>query len=486
MMRKLLSFLMIWMMLPCIALGDALQIDMPGLHPEDEAAFLTDHPGLSIAYGQHGLFSTGNDLYAALLTGQMAYDIFTERNVYMDYRQTMARGYCLDLSSSEVIQQAIQRMLPAVAQQVMMDGRVYGLPTGVQFDLLYADETVFEQLGYDATDVPKTCGEFLTFLEAWVIRQDADPEAVQVFGNWDYTVYDANAYTVELARLLLEEAIRQQQAAGETLSFSDPMLLDALTRVRQIGQALARVEPPSASVSAGEWRTNQPALFVRYDLNPWGRIADWGVSLRMRKEQPFTLPVMMQVTMVSASTTQPEAALAYMEAIAAGKPYIAEHAAFLYQDVDCVVNDAWAEQVAYLAQMVAMLEGIAADPAAPMGALVEDSMLSSTDHENFVYWYAAAHQEEQQDAVERMLARCRTQLANAEAERYIVSPAQVADYRQCAEYLSFPVPSVFTPGSVHAQTFNSLLERFAAGQMDAAQLLGELDRLAQMYALEAQ
>ncbi|MGN0779574.1 MAG: extracellular solute-binding protein [Aristaeellaceae bacterium] len=484
-MRKLLSFLIVWMMLPCIALGDALQVDMPCLHPEDEAAFLAGHPGLSLEYGQHGLFNTGNELNAALLTGTMAYDIFTQRNVYMDYRQTMARGYCLDLSGSEVIRQAVARMVPAVAQQVMMDGRVYGLPTGVQFDLLYADEAVFEQLGYDATDVPKTCEEFLSFLEAWVTRQDADPEAVQVFGDWDYTVYDATAYTVELARLLLEEAIRQQQAAGETLSFSDPMLLDALTRVRQIGQALARVEPPSASVSAGEWRTNQPALFVRYDPNPWGRMADWGISLRMHPEQPFTLPVMLQVTMVSAATTQPEVALAYMEAIAAGKLYRVEDAAFLYQDVACVVNDAYGEQLAYAAQMVAMLEGIAAEPAAPINTLVEDSMLSSTYHENFVYWYAAAHQEEQQDAVERMLARYRAQLANAEAERYIVSPAQVADYRQCAEYLSFPVPSAFTPGSVHAQTFNSLLERFAAGQMDAAQLLRELDRLAQMAALEA-
>ncbi|MGN0764824.1 MAG: hypothetical protein ACI4MK_15625, partial [Aristaeellaceae bacterium] len=223
-----------------------------------------------IAYGQHGLINTENDLNATLLTGQMAYDIFTERNVYMNYRQTMARGYCLDLSGSEVIRQAVARMVPAVAEQLMVDGRIYGLPTGVQFDLLCADAEVFAQMGYDAADVPGTCGEFLSFLEAWIARQDADPEAVQVFGGWDYTVYDATTYTVELARLVLEEAIRQQQAAGEALSFSDPMLLDALTRVRQIGQALARVEPPSESMSAGEWRTNQPALFVRSDLNPWG------------------------------------------------------------------------------------------------------------------------------------------------------------------------------------------------------------------------
>ena len=485
-MRKLLSFLMILLLLPCAALGDTLQVDMPCLQPEDEAAFLSRHPGLTIEYGRHGFFNTGNELNAALLTGQMAYDLFTANNVYMDYRPAMERGYCLDLSGSEVIRRAAERMVPAVAAQLMADGRICGLPTGVQFDLLCADAEVFQQMGYDAADVPRTCGEFLSFLEAWIARQETDPEAVQVFGDWDYTVYDATTYTVELARLVLEEAIRQQQAAGEPLSFSDPLLEDALSRARSIGQALARVEPPSESVSAGEWRTNQPALFVRSDPNPWGRMADWGVSLRLHPEQPFTLPVMLQVTMVSAATRHPEEALAFMEAIAAGKPFVLQDAAFLYQDVDFVPNPDYDNDVARTAQMIAMLEGAAADPAAPMGALVEDSMLHGAYRENFLYWYAAAHQEDQQEAVERMLEVQRARLADTEEQRYLVSPEQVADYRRCAEYLAFPVPSAFTPGSVHAQTFNSLLERFAAGQLDASQLLRELDRLAQMAALEAQ
>ena len=70
--------------------------------------------------------------------------------------------------------------------------------------------------------------------------------------------------------------------------------------------------------------------------------------------------------------------------------------------------------------------------------------------------------------------------------RYDVSPAQVTDYRACAGSLAFPVPSVFTPGNSQAQTFHTLLARFASGQLDAAHLLRELDRLAQMAALEAQ
>ncbi|MGN1020083.1 MAG: hypothetical protein ACI4O7_06890 [Aristaeellaceae bacterium] len=160
--------------------------------------------------------------------------------------------------------------------------------------------------------------------------------------------------------------------------------------------------------------------------------------------------------------------------------------AFLYQDVDFVLNPDYDDDVARTAQMVAMLEGVAVDPAAPIDALVTEDILQGAYQENFFYWYAAAHQEEQQEAAERMLENQRTRLASAEERRYLVTPEQVADYRRCAEHLAFPVPSPFTPGSVHGQTFDSLLERFAAGQLDASQLLRELDRLSQMAALEAQ
>ena len=486
MLRKTLALMLVLLLLPCATLGDTLQVDFQCLNEEAEAAFLADHPGTSVEYGQFGFINTVNDLNTMLLTGQMKYDIFCETNVYTDYRQTMERGYCLDLSSSEVIRRAIACMYPAIARQLTVDGKIYGLPCEIQFDLLRADEEVFRAMGYDESDVPKTCGDFLSFLEAWVVRQETEPESVQVFGAWDYTVYDETTYTVELSRLILEEAIRQQQAAGQALDFSDPSLEEALTRTRQIGRALSRIEPPSASASDGEWRDNQPALFDRYSMNPWGTMADWGMSLRMSKEQPFTLPVLMRVAMVSAATGQPELALAYMERLAGGGMFISRNEAFFFSDVDFVPAEDFNVTLAYLEQMVGMLEAIPMSPDAPIADLVESSVLNGYYHDNFVYWYNAAHDEEQAEAVEDMLEKYRQQLSHMEDWRYDVSPAQVQDYRACVDSLSFPVPSVFTPGSSQAQTFLTLLARFASGQLDAAHLLRELDRLAQMAALEAQ
>ena len=396
----------------------------------------------------------------------------------------MERGYCLDLSSSEVIRRAVACMYPAIAEQLTVDGKIYGLPCAIQFDLLRADGEVFRAMGYDESDVPKTCGDFLSFLEAWVVRQETEPESVQVFGAWDYTVYDKTTYTVELSRMILEEAIRQQQATGQALDFSVPALEEALTRTRQIGRALSRIEPPSAS--DGEWRDNQPALFDRYSMNPWGTMADWGVSLRMSEEQPFTLPVLMRVAMVSAATEQPELALAYMEHLAGGGMFISRNEAFFYSDVDFVPAENFDVTLPYLEQMVGMLEAIPIRPDAPITDLVEGNVLNGVYHDNFVYWYNAAHDEEQAEAVAGMLEKYRQQLSHVEDWRYAISPAQVQDYRACAGSLAFPVPSVFTPGNSQAQTFLTLLARFASGQLDAAHLLQELDRLAQMDALEAQ
>ena len=121
MLRKTLALAAVLLLLPCAALGDTLQVDYQCLNEEAEAAFLTEHPGASVEYGQFGFINTVNDLNTLLLTGQMKYDIFCETNVYTDYRQTMERGYCLDLSSSEVIRWAVACMYPAIARQLTVD-----------------------------------------------------------------------------------------------------------------------------------------------------------------------------------------------------------------------------------------------------------------------------------------------------------------------------------------------------------------------------
>ena len=54
MLRKTLALMLVLLLLPCAALGDTLQVDFQCLNEEAEAAFLAEHPGASVEYGQFG------------------------------------------------------------------------------------------------------------------------------------------------------------------------------------------------------------------------------------------------------------------------------------------------------------------------------------------------------------------------------------------------------------------------------------------------
>ena len=62
-----------------------------------------------------------------MLTRSFQGDIFSFNTMAKDLSILYKHGYCLDLSSSSIISEAIARMHPAIAQQVMFDGGIYGI-----------------------------------------------------------------------------------------------------------------------------------------------------------------------------------------------------------------------------------------------------------------------------------------------------------------------------------------------------------------------
>ena len=63
-----------------------------------------------------------------LITREYDYDLFEVSSFTTDYRPIMEKGYCLDLSGSQALQDAVARMHPVIAQEAFLDGKLLGLP----------------------------------------------------------------------------------------------------------------------------------------------------------------------------------------------------------------------------------------------------------------------------------------------------------------------------------------------------------------------
>lgn len=75
------------------------------------------------------------------------------------------------------------------------------------------------------------------------------------------------------------------------------------------------------------------------------------------------------------------------------------------------------------------------------------------------------------------------ELTEDEDAKYLVTPSQMARYKETAQYAYVPMPGVFS-NSEDRSTYYTLRKRYAQGQMTAEELVHELTRIAQMIEME--
>lgn len=474
--RLLTPLLAMTLLVPALARAEELSTFFVSMTEEAQADFSAAHPGVTLVPAEpEEYIQTTDELNGKLLTGEFTYDVFGLHTLYGDPQAVMKKGFCLDLSGSAAIQEAISRMWPGIAAQCMRDGSIYAVPTHIQVEPLMANRDVWESLGYTALDVPQSFPALLDFLDQWVIRMETEPEAVDVYSRWDETVYTKNTYARWLVELLLNEYIYQQQYAGESVRFDDPELPELLNHARRTGQAIASVEPVK-SESKNPGLLDDSAFFEMEDL------ADWGISLRLNDGQPRLLTGLLDMTAVNAGTDQPELAIAYVESVATHDPFTAEDAAKLYQDAEPIEKPDYQESLQYTLDLISVVKNAMENPEKPLSECV---VLGDEHLESYQYWYAYLRDDPDMDAVEETLSRWEASV-NDESRRWAVSPEALASYKQFAPTLFFPASTAFsTRASKAGSSFATLRNRFADGQMDVAQFLSEIDRIAEMVELEA-
>lgn len=410
--------------------------------------FLTNHPGVNYVWSSQ-VFSSMPKFTNALLTNSYTCDMFTWGTDQVDWSVIMKKGYCYDLSQSQVLLDAVQRMHPRIAEQAIRDGKLYAIPTSLSFEFLRIVENVWKEAGYTMADVPKSFPAFLDFLDIWCDRLEADAVAgICVFGGWDASSYSNATYIEWLTNLLVNEWIMQTQHAGKQLDFNDTYLLSLLQRCCEVGHRLFELEPKGEA----------HALFELSARNVWPVSSDHVVFLRADETQPKLIKASLSMWAIYTDASNPSLCIDLLEEVVT--------------DVD--VSDQADELLLYIDAL---------------------PKVNPEYESNVNLWQRKIDDIELQLQNEEISAQKRLELSDLrstyisilekqEGIKWIMSADQLADYKKYAEGLFFPAPSVFTESSIGYDLLENLCRQFATGTISEDHFLDELNRIALMLSYE--
>jgi hypothetical protein len=144
-----------------------LHIAGGNLEEETVAAFRRANPGTPVVY----MNMMEEDILAlqlVLRTGDV--DIYVLPTGLPIYGDMLQKGFALDLSGEQQLASTVSAMYPRMKEQVMRDGKLYGLPIYVYtFDALGYNPELFEKAGLA---VPQTLFELMDQLESFAQRDD--------------------------------------------------------------------------------------------------------------------------------------------------------------------------------------------------------------------------------------------------------------------------------------------------------------------------
>ncbi len=443
-------FLLLFPLLCAPAWGDTIVTYGGTFAAEDEGyqAFLDEHPGVSLSWPEEVYFSTAA-FTTALLTRDYSCDMFLWGTSQIDWSSLMDKGYCLDLSGSQVLTDAVGRMHPNIAKLAMRDGRLYAVPNFASFVFLQIEKDTWFEAGLTLGDVPGTFPEFLDFLERWCDRIEDDPEpTIRVLGGWEAS-YTESSYVDWLTRLLIEEAIMQMQYAGEELHFEGPELLALLERCDAVGRRIYSLESPSGYRS----------LFDMAARGIWPENYAHVVFLRQNGEQPKLIRSFVMMWAICSYTQQPELCLELLESVVSGPgdPYFSSDM-FLYRDAQARIHPEYESELARWT-----------GEAAAVAERLKEPKLD----------------EEERTELEEALARYQRAVETTEQGKWLMLPEQLADYQAAADRLYFPLPDLFAETNSDGE-IAALYARFANRLLTAEQFMKELNRIAQMMRLEGE
>lgn len=304
-MKKLFCRITVLLLFCCLALPTVcaentvlpnIVLHLNGVSTSNVGDYFTLHPNVKIADDEYRDYTSTGEIITELLLDSFPYDIFKVHNLCIDYSVIIDKGYCLDLSSSEIIRNAIDRMYPAYTAACVKDGKIYAVPTNAQLNYTSFSTEALAETDFGEVTVPTTFPELLDFVEQWVEYLKDHPESnVALAGKrvWgDASFYHDYSYTQLLVETLLDCYIMQKEYAGESLNFNNDELIALLKRCSELGQALYQYDQGEKCTGSILCGVQSTVIDLKYHVMP----------MRINESQPALITATLNVCAVSAKT----------------------------------------------------------------------------------------------------------------------------------------------------------------------------------------
>lgn len=446
-LKTTLTFaLLLVMSAPCVAAGRELNVYGKGGAGEwDNPILEQEHP--EIAWQGGDALSGGADDFVQALTARQPYDLYAMNYTGQNFTEVVQKGFAADLSGYPALAQYGARLRPYLRDALTFEGRLYGVPIRLFTSMWAYSPEAFALVGLKETDVPKTYAEFLDLLEWWLAEA---PDANVQF------LRGARELRAELANIITQELIARYDASDAPEPFDSPQILEIYEKLDALDTT--KLDAYLSSLEEGE-SYGRPTLFALsfdgLEVHNYEEYAGFiPISLRVTENETARVPVEMRLFFISADSANADAAALYLDAYLRGLdksfPIVSQtgpHAP--------IENPRTQEQIEQLLREREELESALAQPDADA------------------------------EGIAQQLERNQLYMERTEAQRMLV-PQENIDRMDLLEP-SLYVPAYSPLGSMDSEGYRSiqtLIDQYAARQIDAVTLLRSIDQKLAMIALE--
>ncbi len=401
-------------------------------------------------------YDTTEKLTQAMVTGESIMDVLRMSvNSDSSFITLRDKGYCADLSESQIITDYVNKLYPHFAEAVKKDGKVIAVPLGAySYDGWFVNKRVLEGMGLTMDDVPTNLVDLCAFANRW------NDEWVDEYPSYTLIEYVSD-YKGALLGEILDGYIRYCTAKKQEIDFTSDMF-------RQMMEALDKLnvkELDRGANTANEDETTYREALLMRDNNLVGSFEDYSdtedswrlfLPMTLTADADFVTGAEMEVMFINPKSEHKAAAIRLIECMI---EKMNTYSAYTLRSdkTEPVLNDNYedmvAEQEKYLAQLKADYE-------------------KAEDADKKEYQTMIESQEKWMSTMDRY--------------RYRISPEGIDWYVKNVVPATYVMePSILDRGdSEAANAFDKLRERYAAGQIKLDQFIRDMNSKIQMMQME--